>query len=106
YNARVKFRTAFILAAMLAAIALAASAQGATFDVSAPPGANYAVASFRLWVPESATPLAAALVLVPGSNGDGRAAVDDRVWQAFASKQHVALVGCFFKDKPHPDNFI
>jgi len=94
------------MAATLAAAAVAASAQGATFDVSAPQGANYAVASFRLWVPEGATPLAAALVLVPGSNGDGRAAVDDPVWKAFASKQHVALVGCFFKDKPHPESFI
>ena len=92
--------------ALLAAAVVAAVAQGATYDAAAAPGANYAVASFRLWVPDGAGPLSAALVLVPGSNGDGRAAVDDPVWQAFAAKHRLALVGCFFKDKPHPQGFI
>lgn len=92
--------------ALLAAVVVSAAAQSASFDVAAAPGANYAVASFRLWVPEGAATLPAALVLVPGSNGDGRAAVDDPVWQAFAAKHRLALVGCFFRDKPHPQNFI
>jgi len=98
----VNFRTVVWVMAMLAA----GVAQGATFEAAAAPGANYAVAEFRLWVPAGATRLAATLVLVPGSNGDGRAAVDDPVWQGFAAQHRLALVGCYFKDKPHPEGFI
>lgn len=101
-----KTRTILLLLSLLAAAAVSALAQGATYDVAALPGANYAVASFRLWVPEGSAPLAAALVLVPGSNGDGRAAVDDPVWQAFAVRHRLALVGCFFRDQRHDQNFI
>jgi poly(3-hydroxybutyrate) depolymerase len=72
----------------------------------APPGNNYDIAEFRFWAPPDAGPLQAIAVLVPGSNGDGRAAADDSVWQAFAKSHHVALVACHFKDKTHPQNFI
>jgi pimeloyl-ACP methyl ester carboxylesterase len=43
---------------------------------------------------------------VPGSNGDGRSAVDDPTWQAFATRNKLALVGCRFTDKPHDQGFI
>ena len=76
-----------------------------SIDEVAAPGNNYEIASFRLWVPADAGPLQAIAVLVPGSNGDGRAAADDSVWQAFATSHHVALVACYFKDKP-PQGFI
>jgi poly(3-hydroxybutyrate) depolymerase len=72
----------------------------------APSGNNYEIAEFRFWAPPDAGPLKAIAVLVPGSNGDGRAAADDSVWQAFAKSQHVALVACHFKDKQHAQNFI
>jgi poly(3-hydroxybutyrate) depolymerase len=72
----------------------------------APPGNNYDIAEFRFWAPPDAGPLQAIAVLVPGSNGDGRAAADDSVWQAFAKSHHVALVACHFKDKTHPQSFI
>jgi poly(3-hydroxybutyrate) depolymerase len=72
----------------------------------APPGNNYEIAEFRFWAPPDAGPLQAIAVLVPGSNGDGRAAADDAVWQAFAKSHHVALVACHFKDKTHPQSFI
>ncbi len=72
----------------------------------APPGNNYEIAEFRFWAPSDGVPLQAVLVLVPGSNGDGRAAADDSVWQAFAKSHHVALVACHYKDKTHPQNFI
>jgi dienelactone hydrolase len=45
-------------------------------------------------------------VLVPGSNGDGRAMAADVFWQDFAVKQRVALVACRFTDKPHDQSFI
>ncbi len=38
---------------------------------------------------------------MPGSNGDGRGDVDDPVWQAFAKKQRLALLGVRLTDKPH-----
>ena len=72
----------------------------------APPGNNYDIAEFRFWAPPDAGPLQAIAVLVPGSNGDGRAAADDSVWQAFAKSHHVALIACHFKDKTHPQSFI
>lgn len=72
----------------------------------APPGNNYEIAEFRFWAPPGEGSLQAVAVLVPGSNGDGRAAADDSVWQAFATRNHVALVACHFKDKQHPQNFI
>jgi hypothetical protein len=50
--------------------------------------------------------LRAIVVLVPGSNGDGRGQVDDAVWQAFATSHSLALVGCRFTDKPHDQSFI
>ncbi|MEP6493467.1 MAG: hypothetical protein ABJF01_12360 [bacterium] len=75
-------------------------------EESVAPGNNYDKAEFRLWVPRDAGPLRAIAILVPGSNGDGRAQVEDTVWQAFATKHKIALVGCRFTDKTHPQNFI
>ena len=41
--------------------------------------------------PSSDAPLRGVLVLVPGSNGDGRAMAQDTVWQAFAVKNQLAI---------------
>ena len=78
----------------------------ATFDYAAPPGANYDKAEFRLWLPDAPGPARALVILVPGSNGDGRGQVDDPFWQAFAAARHLALVGCRLTDKPHDQMFI
>lgn len=75
-------------------------------DISIPSGANFDKAEFRLWLPPGVSSLKAVVVLVPGSNGDGRAQVDDEYWRAFAVKQKVALVGCRFTDKQHDQSFI
>jgi poly(3-hydroxybutyrate) depolymerase len=83
-----------------------AARAGATFDEAAPPGANYDKAEFRLWLPDASGPVRAIVVLVPGSNGEGRTMVDDPFWQAFAVQHHVALLGCHFTDKPHDQGFI
>jgi poly(3-hydroxybutyrate) depolymerase len=79
---------------------------GATLEETVAPGNNYDKAEFKMWYPTDAGPLQAVAVLVPGSNGDGRAEVDDPVWQDFATRHKLALVGCRLTDKPHEQNFI
>ena len=75
-------------------------------DEAIPPGRNFDKAEFRLWQPGGASLLRGVVVLVPGSNGDGRAQVEDPAWQAFAMRQGLALLGCRFTDKPHDQSFI
>jgi hypothetical protein len=84
----------------------AAQTTTAPMDETVPPGNNYDKAEFRLWLPPDAATIRAALILVPGSNGDGRPMADDKGWQEFAAKHHLALVGCRFTDKPHDQSFI
>lgn len=83
-----------------------APATGQTFDETIAPGANYDKANFRLWVPPGVEKVRAVVVLVPGSNGDGRPMAEDKFWQDFAVAQKVALVACQFTDKPHDQGFI
>jgi dienelactone hydrolase len=64
-------------------------------------GSNFALAAFRWWHPYEAKVLRGVLVLVPGSNSDGRAFVEDAYWQDFARSHQLALVGSWFKDMPH-----
>ena len=71
-----------------------------------PSGANFDKADFRLWYPAGVPALRGVVVLVPGSNGDGRAQAEDTVWQAFATKNRLALVGVRLTDKPHEQGFI
>jgi poly(3-hydroxybutyrate) depolymerase len=76
------------------------------FDVTIAPGANYDKAEFRLWLPPNADKVRAIVVLVPGSNGDGRPMAADKFWQDFAVAQKVALLACRFTDKQHDQAFI
>jgi len=100
-------KSAYLIAAAFAlAIPLSPMAESATLDETAGPGRNYAVAEFRLWRPDADGAIRAVAVLMPGSNGDARAMVEDPVWQAFATKHRLALVGCRITDKPHDQNFI
>ena len=39
-------------------------------------------------------------------NGDGRPDVEDQSWQAFASRNDLAIFGCRFTDKPHDEPLI
>ena len=84
---------------------LAASAcmaeESRVVDAEIPAGANYAVARFRFWHPLEVRVLTGVAVLVPGSNDDGRALVEDLFWQDFARRHRLALLGCCFKDRPH-----
>jgi poly(3-hydroxybutyrate) depolymerase len=92
--------------ALAVATAPALSAQTSVLDDSIAPGANYDKAQFRFWSPSAGGPLRAVLVLVPGSNGDGRSMAQDTVWQAFATRNRLAIVACRFTDKPHDQSFI
>jgi poly(3-hydroxybutyrate) depolymerase len=92
--------------ALILAAALAQSVAGATTDLTIPPGANFDKAEFRLWYPPSTQTVQATLVLVPGSNGDGRPMADEPFWQEFAARHRLAIVACRFTDKPHDQAFI
>ena len=90
---------------VLMASPVVARQSGQLFDETIPPGQNFDKAEFRLWVP-SAARVRAVLVLVPGSNGDGRPMAEDAFWQGFASKHQLAIVACRFTDKPHEQSFL
>lgn len=83
-----------------------AQGTGATLNEVVAPGNNFDKAEFRLWYPSAPKGLRAIVILVPGSNGDGRAQVDGPVWQAFATTHQLALVGVRLTDKPHDQSFI
>lgn len=87
-------------------VAAQVPAAPSVLDDSVLPGANFDKAQFRLWLPNSAGALRGALVLVPGSNGDGRSMAEDTVWQAFAARNRLAIIACRFTDKPHDQGFI
>lgn len=106
WRMRPSLRLPILLGAVILAGATTARAQTAILDDSVPPGANFDKAQFRLWVPKDVPKVRAVLVLVPGSNGDGRNMAEDTVWQAFAAKNRLAIVACRFTDKPHDQNFI
>ena len=96
--------TRFLLALLLLS-PVTLQAQSVLED-SVPPGANFEVAQFRFWAPTGTAPVRGVLVLVPGSNGDGRAMALDSTWQAFAARQRLAIVACRFTDKQHEQGFI
>lgn len=89
------------------ALSLCATIAGAeTYDVTMASGDNYDKAEFRLWLPDGVESVGALLVLVPGSNGDGRGQVDEPFWQELAVRNQLALVGVRLTDKRHEDMFI
>lgn len=89
----------------LAIISAASECAGAVFQTGIYGGRNYEVAAFSWWHSDESDKLKGILVLVPGSNKDGRDLVREHYWQKFAFTHHLALVGCYFKDNanPHPE---
>ncbi len=86
---------------IMAGILLGAQNMAAkVFNDSIPAGPNFDKALFRLWLPGDHQALKGILVLVPGSNGDGRDLCLDPVWQGLAKEMHFAVMGCFFTDRP------
>lgn len=108
-EARTMRRTAAALITsivLLVSVARVKAQVSATFDETVPPGKNFDKAEFRLWNPTGVSQLKGVVVLLPGSNGDGRAQVEDPVWQSFATRHGLALLGCRLTDKPHDQSFI
>ena len=70
-------------------------------DVDQPATPTCAIAAFRFWLPAQTIRSRGVLVLVPGSNGDGRPMVMEPFWQDYARRQELALIGCYFTDHPH-----
>jgi poly(3-hydroxybutyrate) depolymerase len=105
---KLRFSTRYSIAALAAALVcgLAPATRAQAVEDSIAPGNNFDKAQFRLWYPHDAGKLRAVLVLVPGSNGDGRSMADDSTWQAFATRNKLAIVACRFTDKPHDQGFI
>jgi poly(3-hydroxybutyrate) depolymerase len=104
-------KTSIALLALTAAMvttcpAAAQTPAGTVLEETVAPGRNYDKAEFKLWLPNGVATVRAIAVLVPGSNGDGRGQVDDPVWQDFAVKHKLALVGVRLTDKPHDQGFI
>ena len=62
---------AFVIA-VTASASLVARQGGAALEESIPAGENFDKADFKLWLPDGQGAIKAILVLVPGSNGDGR----------------------------------
>jgi len=104
-RARITIGLAALLAVAMAGRA-AEPVEAVTFDYAAESGANYDKAEFRLWLPKNVERVRAIVLLVPGSNGDGRVEVEDPVWQTFAIRNNLALVSCYLTDKPHEYQLI
>jgi poly(3-hydroxybutyrate) depolymerase len=104
----------FVVAASIAVAVTAAALErpapyvpGAlVITIPSTPTSNFDHADFRLWVPDVAGPLRAIVVLVPGSNGEGRRMADDTLWQSFATRNRTAIVATRFTDKKHDQSFI
>lgn len=105
-NRRLRFCTLLVCAMLSVSVRTSTPAPGNRLDWAAPAGMNYDHAKFRLWFPDGMRPVQGVIVLAPGSNEDGRSQVDDWRWQAFAARHHLALLGCDFGDKLHPQMFI
>jgi dienelactone hydrolase len=98
--------TVFVMGVSWPAAARSQGADNPVLDEIVAPGKNYDKAEFRLWIPEEVATLQGVVILVPGSNGDGRSMAEDPVWQSFATRFKLALVGCRFTDKPNDQLFI
>jgi hypothetical protein len=63
-----------------------------------PAGTGSQAGQFRCYLADDLQTVRGILVLTPGSNMDGRTAVDEAVWQSLAAKHRLALVACFFSE--------
>lgn len=75
-----------------------------TCSINPGQGANFNVAEFRLWVPDTAdvSKLRAILVLLDGVNSDALPLASSKYWQAYATANNVALMGVHLANIPLP----
>ncbi len=60
---------------------------------------NFAVARFMAWTQVPWEAVRGVIVMVPGSNQDGRTWATLKGWQNFATKHKLCLVGCCLQDR-------
>ncbi|MDX2189315.1 MAG: hypothetical protein SFY32_05590 [Bacteroidota bacterium] len=77
-----------------------------TIEDSIPPGKNFKKAAFRLWYPNEIKTITGIIVLVPGSNSDGRNMVEDSSWVEFAKQNNMALLACYYTDYENESKFV
>ncbi len=70
-----------------------AFAQTTDWDAGPNPTPDLEAAQFRWWVPEGAQQLRGVLVVIAGSNGDSREAVNDPEWRDLVSRHSFAVMG-------------
>lgn len=63
---------------------------------------NFYEACVRLCIPKSVKRIAATVVFLNGTDSDARSIVSQPEWQAFAAKNNLALVGCYFRGDGEP----
>jgi len=78
---------------LLLLLGASACAQTTDWDAGPNPSPDLEEAQFRWWVPDGLAKIRGVLVVIPGSNGDAREAVNDAEWRALVSKQSFALMG-------------
>jgi pimeloyl-ACP methyl ester carboxylesterase len=78
---------------------LAGTARAAVLDFSVTPEAedNFLEAAFRCWVPDQTARPGGIVVLLPGTDGDGRPWTTDPAWRAFAAEHDLALIGAYYR---------
>jgi len=79
-------------------LSISLSSQAQVFNDSISAGNNFNKAAFRLWLPKTNQPFQGVLVLMPGSNWDGRDECSESDWQTFAKNKNFAILACFFLD--------
>jgi hypothetical protein len=77
----------------------------ATFDHEIEPTKqdNFDKAAFRLWIDDGDEPVEGIVSVALGINGDSRPEVESAVWQDFARKHRLAVVGVFLRS---PENAL
>ncbi|WP_188599367.1 hypothetical protein [Polaribacter pacificus] len=60
--------------------------------------------AFKMWIPEGVSPRAI-LVLSTGGANDGRYLADDEKWQAYATKERLAIIGTYVRSTTSEASF-
>ena len=96
--------SAFLLFVVLVLCPVMVLSASSVFDSSLSPSEddNFFEASARLWIPEESSTINAIVIVLGGTDSDGRSAIEDRGWREFAKKKKLALLGCFFRGDGEP----
>lgn len=91
----------FLFCTLITLFSFSSFCQAKIFNDSISPGKNFNKALFRLWYPDDIKYMKGIIILVPGSNGDGRKMSEDPFWQEVAARNKMAIAACFFTDLQH-----